>query len=251
MIIFRQKDFSNYISSYALKGAALGATLGTTASASGLAPTKLPKFVPGRSKYEGLTDRYQRKIKESVPKFSNGKPTKETQWRDGYENASSAGPEQKLLFTAGTTILGAALGALIGTVKTINEKWSQKHTNQRLLKGVLPELQKKHKLVEGVDFTCDPKRANELQTKVCIVLSSASGDLQILTNLKNDPKLEKLAERILRGVGGRMSVDTRSNRFNEITIATEKNASRNVNQVVSIVKSFVEGGYPVYIIEVG
>jgi hypothetical protein len=107
------------------------------------------------------------------------------------------------------------------------------------------------KLKEGVDYTFDPKLANEIPTRVCIVLSSASGDLQTVINSKNDPKLKRVVDKVVRQSPGRVKAGEESNRYNEITITTEKNTSNNVKQVVSIVKSFVESGYPVYIVEVG
>ena len=52
MITFRQKDFSNYIVSDALKGAKIGAAVGTTIGGVGI--KKLPKFIPGADKYNLL-----------------------------------------------------------------------------------------------------------------------------------------------------------------------------------------------------
>ena len=155
---------------------------------------------------------------------------------------------QKYVFALTTTILGAALGAIVGAIRTAKD--AARSTNNRLLKQVLPRLKSKG-LVEGKDFTMDPKKANEIPTKVCIVLSSASGELQTIINSKDDPKLKKVVDGVVRKSPGRAQVTTQNNRFNEITITTEKRTAANVNQVVSIIESFVESGYPVYIVEVG
>lgn len=247
MTKFRQKDFSNYIIRDALTGAAAGANIGTLAGITSLVPTKLPKFVPGHKKYDKLTE--SRWVQ--YPNVTDKK--KKDGWDWAWRKTSTGQPSnnQRLLFAFGSMVLGAGLGAIVGAIRTADEKWSQSRTDRRLLRFIKTELERSH-LKEGVDYTFDPKKANEISTKVCIVLSSASGDLQTVINSVNDPKLKNLVDRIVRKSPGRISkTGEERNRYNEITITTEKNASKNVKQVVSIIKSFVESGYPVYIIEVG
>ena len=55
MIKFKQKDFSNYIVSDAVKGATIGAAVGSVIGG-GAAPEKLPvvKFLPGAKEYNNL-----------------------------------------------------------------------------------------------------------------------------------------------------------------------------------------------------
>ena len=265
MIKFRQKDFSNYIVRDAIKGAGLGASTGIMLGGLGFAPEKLKDWVPGHSKYNELKPE-----KEPWTKYNDQSKKSEIQYRnsgngkyigskgeniDGSDKKiimKDAGPgasqNQKYVFLAATTILGAALGAIVGAIRTAKD--AARVTNQRLLKQVLPRLKSKGH-VEGKDYTMDPKKANEIPTKVCIVLSSASGELQTIINSKDDPKLKKVVDGIVRRSPGRAQVTTQNNRFNEITITTEKRTAANVNQVVSIIESFVESGYPVYIVEVG
>ena len=264
MIKFRQKDFSNYIVRDAIKGAGLGASTGIMLGGLGFTPEKLRGWVPGHSKYNEL-----KKSTQPWTKWNDQAKQKEIQYRnktnkayigngkniDGsdkemimMETGQGASDNQKYVFVAATTILGAALGAIVGAIRTAKD--ATRSTNNRLLKQVLPRLKSKG-LVEGKDFTMDPKKANEIPTKVCIVLSSASGELQTIINSKDDPKLKKVVDGVVRKSPGRARVTTQNNRFNEITITTEKRTAANVNQVVSIIESFVESGYPVYIVEVG
>lgn len=264
MIKFRQKDFSNYIVRDAIKGASLGAGLGITTAGLGFAPEKLKSWVPGHNQYNKLKKstqpwtKYNDKTKQQEIQYrnkSNGKYVSKESLVDGsdkemimMETGPGATQGQKYVFLAATTILGAALGAIVGAIRTAKD--AARSTNNRLLKQVLPRL-KSMGLVEGKDYTMDPKKANEIPTKVCIVLSSASGELQTVINSKDDRQLKQVVDKIVRMSPGRSQVSTQNNRFNEITITTAKNTTANVNQVISIIKSFVENGYPVYIVEVG
>ena len=89
MIKFREKDFSNYIVDDTLKGAALGATASTLYSG---VSNKFPKFIPGSGKLNKTS-------KDGKPE-SNG-----------------------LIMTGIGTLVGAALGALVGTVREIDKSF--------------------------------------------------------------------------------------------------------------------------------
>ena len=256
MIKFRQKDFSNYIVRDAIKGAGLGASTGIMLGGLGAVPERSPKWIPGHKVYDNLRPEkspykvFNKDGKDLGWKRIEGQPTKDKKVGDLVlgDTPPGATQDQKYLFVAATTILGAALGAIVGAIRTAKD--ATRSTNNRLLKQVLPRLKSKG-LVEGKDYTMDPKKANEIPTKVCIVLSSASGELQTIINSKDDPKLKKVVDGVVKKTPGRTQVSTQNNRFNEITITTEKRTAANVNQVVSIIESFVESGYPVYIVEVG
>ena len=266
MIKFRQKGFSDYITRDALKGASLGLSSGIVLSGLGFAPNSAKKWIPGHKIYNNLRDKYTpaplivnsnrigdlhvnpkdtQLLGMINPKTGKNYEVGDVVWE---ENASGTTGQQKLLLAAGTTILGAALGAIVGAVKSIKD--STRSTNNRLLKKILPIL-KSMGLVEGKDYTMDPKKANEIPTKVCIVLSSASGELQTIINSRDDRKLKQVVDRVVKMSPGRPQVTTQNNKFNEITITTEKNTTANVIQVASIIKTFVGNGYPVYIVEVG
>lgn len=221
--------------------------IGTTLSGANIAPSNIPKFIPGSKKYNSLkkTWDYCRNNEGKVVYDNNTNKPKTFDLREPETSA-----KQKMIFTAGTTLLGAALGALVGAIKDLDQKWSQSRTNRRLSRPIEQEL-KRCGYKENVNYTFDPKKANEIPTRVCIVLSSASGELQTIINTKDDRELKKLVDKISRTCGNRAKSTSQNDRFNEITITTEKNASKNVKQVVSIIKSFVENNYPVYIVEVG
>ena len=257
MIQFRQKDFSNYILKDTLRGAGIGLSIGALASGLGVTPEKIPTWIPGSKKYndipkvnaknkEGNVVNYVRTDKHIVA--GNDKHP------DSYANFNTIEPmvqsgTQKVAFAAGTTLLGAFLGLVVGAIRTAAAN-GKLNPPSRLLNRILPKL-KADGLVEGKDFTMDPKKANEIPTKVCIVISSASGELQTVINTKDDSRLKGVVDKVVKKSPGRSQVSTQNNRFNEITITTEKNAAANVNQVVSIIESFVESGYPVYLVEVG
>lgn len=270
MIKFRQKDFSNYILGDAIKGAGIGLSVGTTAASLGATPEKFSTKIPGAKWYNDLKPK-----KEKYKRYNNdgkdlGWEMEQEEKIIGYDRNSNkpikgwvntnkykmrptppgATITQKWAFGIGATILGAALGAIVGAIRTGAEKYSQRNTNQRLLKRILPILKSKG-YVEGKDFTMDPKRANEIPTKVCIVLSSASGELQTVINSRDDRNLRSLVKQISSKHPRTTQSTTQNDKFNEITITTEKNTAANVSQVVSIIESFVENGYPVYIVEVG
>ena len=126
MIKFKQKDFSNYIVSDAVKGATIGAAVGSVIGG-GAAPEKLPvvKFLPGAKEYNNL--RHGKKDTEGKIK-------------------------QQLAIMGTSVILGAALGALLGTVKEIDKHVSQGNADDRLMGSVIKELEKKgYKFHFGID----------------------------------------------------------------------------------------------------
>lgn len=257
MIQFRQKDFSNYILGDTIRGASLGLTVGALASGLGVTPEKLPTWIPGSKKYNNIEKQplknkegnlvYRTDVNKHIvadnPKHNNSFVDSKT------ELVKVQSGTQKVVFAAGTTLLGAFLGLAVGAIRTAITSGKLDPPN-RFVKKILPRL-KSEGLVEGKDFTLDPKKANEIPTKVCIVLSSVNNELQTVINTKDDQKLKKVVDNVVKKSPGRTQVSTQNNRFNEITITTEKNAAANVNQVVSIIESFVESGYPVYIVEVG
>lgn len=200
MIKFREKDFSNYIVSDAIKGASIGATAGALAS--------------GRIK--------------KVPLFKEG----------------------KILAGAGA-IIGAALGALVGTARQLNEHFNRKGADDRLMAPILRELNKNY-YREDQDYTRDPKKANILGTKVCLVLSSDGSDFKMLVNTVDDPELRNLSKKLSKKIpAAQVSTNFASNRYNEIQISTVRDIRSNLNAVLSVVTGFIQAGYPVYLVEVG
>lgn len=236
MITFRQKDFSNYIVSDALKGAKIGAAVGTTIGGVGI--KKLPKFIPGADKYNNM-----RHTETVTFKKDNKEQTKSTE---------IGRADQGLMIMGASTILGAALGALVGTVREIDKKISRLGADNRLMTKITSDLESVG-YKEGKDYVRDTKMADRLKTKVCIVLTKDAADFRILINLVEDARLKQVADKTLRGLSGNAQVrhNTASNRYNEISISTISNASNNAKTVSEIAKGFIKAGYPVYLVEVG
>lgn len=223
MIKFKQKDFSNYIVSDAVKGATIGAAVGSVIGG-GAAPEKLPvKFLPGAKEYNNL--RHGKKDTEGKIK-------------------------QQLAIMGTSVILGAALGALLGTVKEIDKHVSQGNADDRLMGSVIKELEKKG-YKEGKEFTRDPKQASTF--KVCIVLTRDGANLRLLVNVIKDPKLKQTTDKVIRSLTGKPQVrnNTASNKYNEISISTISNTPSNIKTVTELASGFIKAGYPTYIVEVG
>lgn len=199
-----------------IKGAQLGAAAGAVYAS---AATTMPKFVPGSTKYNAIP-------------------------------ANDSIKRGQIALGVGL-LVGAALGALVGSAKEIDKRISRGNADNRLMNPVVKALEK-DSYKEGVDFTRDPKTANDLKTKVCIVFSTASGDLGVRVNTIDDPKLKNLADKAVKTTPGITSKTTQaSNKYNELTISTIKNATQNINLIKKIAESFMSNGYPVYMVEVG
>lgn len=221
MIKFRKKDFS--VIGDTIKGASIGASIG------GLSAGIFPKEIKN-NKFLGLN------VSDST--------------RDKYNTTNKN--LRKVAAVAGGTIIGAALGALVGTVKNLDEFNSKRSiTGDRLMTDIVSNL-KKLSFSEGEDFTRDPKMANQLRTKVCIVISRVSGDLRVLINTISDSKLKTITDETVNNIKNSSVVNnTASNNYNEITISTISDGSADAGLVTGICEKFIRSGYPVYLVEVG
>lgn len=158
--------------------------------------------------------------------------------------------EGKMLAGAGA-IIGAALGALVGTARQLNEHFNRKGADNRLMAPILRELNKKY-YREDQDYTRDPKKANSLGTKVCLVISSDGSDFKMLVNTADDPELRNLSRKLSKNIpAAQVSTNFASNKYNEIQISTVRDVRSNLNAVLSVVDGFIQAGYPVYLVEVG
>lgn len=158
----------------------------------------------------------------------------------------------EIVIIGGGTVLGAALGLLAGTVKEISKVVNRNTTvDNRLMQDVVDML-KKSGLKEGRSFTRDPKTANELKTKVCIVVTKVSNDLRLLINTVTDPKLREVTNGIVKHVKNTSMVTEKlSDKFNDITVSTISDSSADAGLITGIAQSFIHAGYPVYLVEVG
>lgn len=152
---------------------------------------------------------------------------------------------------AGSTLVGAALGAIAGMFEEGEKLISKKKVDDRLMKRVVEDL-KKTGFREGTDFTLDPKKASEMKTKVCIVITKNSGELKVLINTQADSKLESITSRLTKNIPNTSAITKKvSDKFNDITITTISDSSADVGLIAGIAESFIRNKYPVYLIEVG
>lgn len=188
-------------------------------------------------------------------KFLNKIPTKKgkelaNNLTLGYNNSSPLAKNTAIVISG--VLIGAALGALVGSIGELSNTLSRRSVNaDRLMKDILSIL-KKDNFKEGKDFTRDPKMADRLKTRVCIAVSRNSGDLRVLINTKADPKLKTVTERAIKNIPNAGVVTrTARNEFNDITISTISDNSADAGLVSGIVSQFIHSGFPVYLVEVG
>lgn len=227
MIKFRQKDFS--ILSSTIKGAGIGGTLAGGA-------TIFPVFRLGNR--PDKKDYYK-------DNKDGGK------WFDAEEKRHDDNTWRAKIIGAGM-LVGAALGALVGTVLEVSKKVNRAKTvDARLMEKVLRGL-KSSNFVEGRDFTRDPKQATQMKTRVCIVISKYSGELKLMINVARDKKLEQVASQIVKNIPNTSNVITREgDKYNDIIISTISDGSADAGLICGIIEGFVHSKYPVYIVEVG
>ena len=158
----------------------------------------------------------------------------------------------ELSIIGGGTIIGAGLGLLVGLTKDISTKVNRATTvDARLMKGVIENL-KKDNFREGIDYTRDPKIANDLKMKVCIVISKNSGNMQLLVNTVADTKLKTVTLNMAKNIPNTATVNTKlSDKYNDISISTVSDSSANIGLVTGIAEYFIRNKYPVYLVEVG
>lgn len=163
------------------------------------------------------------------------------------------GPFERSMMALGAgTVIGAGLGLLYGLVKEASTRINRSNTvDQRLMTTVIDCL-KKTGFKEGKDFTRDPKTANELKTKVCIVVTRTNGDLKLLVNTVSDFKLKQITEDMVRNVPNHSAITKKmSDKFNDISITTVSDSSADYGLVTGIAEYFIRHHYPVYLVEVG
>ena len=161
MIRFQPKDFSSHIISGAIKGAGVGATVGGVVGGYGI--KTMPKFIPGADKYNSL--RKDTPLFEKKDGKLTNRPVIDNTGEPVYKKDEAGIVSQKMAILGASTLIGAALGALLGAVKDINSKLSRLGADNRLMSDVLKELKRKS-FKEDIDFTRDPKLANDSLTKL-------------------------------------------------------------------------------------
>lgn len=214
MIKFRQKDFS--VLSSTIKGATIGTSIGTIASGFS---SLIPNDIKNRFRIKRGAD------SETLTKLA----------------------------VVGTgTIVGASLGLLAGAIKESDKFISRKLTVDNRLMETVKDYLIKTGFKEGHDFTRDPKTANNLKAKICIVITKNSGELRVLINTVADTKLKNLTDELVKNLPNTSVVNkTVTDKFNEITLSKISDASADAGLITGIAEKFIRSGYPVYLVEVG
>lgn len=154
--------------------------------------------------------------------------------------------------TMGASILvGAALGGIYGLIKDTSNAINNHQVDDRLSNRITQNL-KNLGFKEGTQFTRDPKTADLLKTKICVIISRINGDLKIIINYLNDPKFKEDTQKIIKNLPpSAVAIEKMGDRFNDITITSVSDKTQDPALVSGILEQFIRRGYPVYIVEVG
>lgn len=259
MIKFRQKEFGSLgnIINGALKGATIGGLIGggTTNLINNGLPA-YPTFKKASRGYQQSWNKLAGTVNNRTQHLENIRTDKKGNITSSTEvnRYGSDESNRKIITTGVGIIVGAALGALVsGTRELLSKSSDIRFGSGSLLKRVTDELHA-GSFKEGTDYTTSPDGANELGTKVCLVLTKDGSGLRVLINTKNDLTLKKVSESALTTISRKVQVrnSNASDRFNEIKISTISEGLRKDAKVIyEIAKTFIQAGYPVYLIEVG
>lgn len=149
-------------------------------------------------------------------------------------------------------LIGAALGLIYGGIKAWNKSANRNSTvNDRLLPQVL-EILKKQGFKEGKNYTRDPHMADLMKTRVCIMISKYSSDLQLVINCADDPKLKDVSTSMIKNLPNTSVVSREEkNRFNNISITKISDGSADAGLISGMAEYYIRSGFPVYFVEVG
>lgn len=150
-----------------------------------------------------------------------------------------------------STLVGAALGAVIGLIRDGEQLIKRSRVDNRLMSFVVDGL-KGQGFKEGSDFTRDPKKATQLKTKVCIVITKVSGEFSLLVNTISDNKLKNITSELIKNLPNTSTyTENISDKFNDITISSISDSSVTAGLVIGICERFIRSRFPVYLVEVG
>lgn len=241
--IFREKKFSNMVD-----GAWKGATIGTIAAGVPIILSKNGKNnflgklgekigLSSVGPYTGRKDKDGNAIDSEYTKYSDEKQS--------IQNTN------KLILTTGATLVGAALGALVGGIKDFAHFVSKKSVGSGRMSDKIVDNLVRMGYKGGKDFTLNPKLANTLKLKVCVSVSRVNLEVKMIINTINDKNLQKIASEVTKNLPkSATATETVGDRFNNLVI-TRMSSVEDPAFVSGILEQFIRGGYPVYIVEVG
>ena len=155
---------------------------------------------------------------------------------------------------AATILVGAALGALAGTIWGITKvgyrSVTQMNTGHDLIEEVIKNF-KRAGYKRDKDWTTDAKVAGLMKTKVCIVISRRADELGVLINMVNDERLKQVSEDVIKNLPAqKQKTEKVSDKFNDLQITSFPDSNDPVF-IFSVAERFIKRGFPVYIMEVG
>lgn len=247
MIKFREKAFSIWEDT--LRGAVIGGSIAGGTDAVFRKLNREVKFPLFREK--------QDKISEEIKDVNRKKLELSKDYQRNKNQIDALNKKvDKLRDASGTyvaiggTIVGAALGALVGTIKWTAKKFGNKAIYNKCLDDVIANL-KKIGFKEDTHFTKNKRVADTLKTKVTVAIVKSNGDLVVLINSKNDFKLAKINNDIIKNLPTETISQKENDKFNEITITSMSSNNGDSLFLASIAERFIRAGFPVYLIEVG
>lgn len=222
--IFKQKN-NSYTTKHALQGAVIGGALG-------LASFRNLSFDGRQGILPGTENAY----------YKSGGDIR-------VDNTQVA--KNRAIAVGASVLIGAALGGIYGLIKDSSNSFNRHQVDERLSDRITQNL-KNLGFKEGIQFTRDPKTADLLKTKVCVIISRTNGDLKIVINYVNDPKFKEEAQKIIKNLPpSAVALEKMGDRFNDITITTVSDKTQDPALVSGILEQFIRRRYPVYIVEVG
>ncbi len=248
MIKFKEKKFSIELVDDMVKGALYG---GAFAGGANAIASKLDKKVPF-----SLFEKQRKKVRADM--FDVERQKEEMLREQGFNGDKFQKLNNKIdrLRLADHTyvslsgmIIGAGLGALYSLGKWGFRKGERKAIVNQCLNQVITYL-KKMGFKEEQHFTKDRKFADSLKTKVTIAIVKSSGDLVVLVNSKNDPKLNSVNKEIVKRLPTETVSQKETDRFNEITITSTSCNNGDAVFISTIAEKFIRAGFPVYLLEV-
>ena len=248
MIKFRQKEFGlgENVLRGTLIGGSVGASVGTISNKLGLRP-KFPMFKEKRQEIWDKIDKEERKRDQMFDKkegnFDKNKFDSHNKKIGDFKNTDTA------YLSLSGAIIGASLGALWTAAEWVTGKFTGKPIINQCLDLVVTNL-KKMGFKEGQHFTKDRKIADSLKTKITIAIVKTNGNLVVLVNSKNDPKLNKVNKDIVRNLPTETISQKENDRFNEITITSMSSNNGDSVFISSLAEKFIKAGFPVYLLEV-
>jgi hypothetical protein len=156
---------------------------------------------------------------------------------------------------------GSVIGAGLAMAYTLLEKLTNSSTGRILLDkkvrnsnyniNMISKVLKMKGFTPDKDFTTNPKIADRLKTKVCIVLRSDSDLLSIIISSVGDDMTKKAMDEIVRGIPDKYkSTVDRTEKGQTISLTAMSSNGGDISYVANVMSQFMNRRIPVYLVEV-